>query len=119
MQRKVSEPAGAHRQRFEGVSEEAAQAVAALFEVELATEPYEPGEGETVYALEQRGPIGNLRLVLWPSLKRVDAHVGPHSWIAKSVVETEVIDGLEAIFRMEGGGMLFVALTGDVMLVAN
>lgn len=102
-----------------GVSQEAALAVAALFEVELATEPYEPAEGETVYALEQRGPIGNLRLVLWPSLHRVDVQVGPHSWIAKAVVETEVIDGLEAIFRMEGGGMLFVALTGDVMLVAG
>lgn len=115
----MSEAATPHRQRFEGVSEEAARAVADLIGAELTTEPYEPGEGETVYALEQRGPIGNLRLVLWPSLSRVDAYVGPHSWIAKSVVETEVIDGLEAIFRMEAGGMLFVALTGDVMLVAG
>ena len=115
----MSEATGPHRQNFKGITGEAARAVAALFEVDLTTEPYEPNEGEAVYALEQRGPIGNLRLVLWPSLSRVDAHVGPHSWVAKSVVETEVIDGLEAIFRMEGGGMLFVALTGDVMLVSS
>ncbi len=115
----MSEATPSHRKCFKGVSEEGAQAIAALLGVELTTEPYQPGEGEPVYALGQRGPIGNLRLVLWPSLSRVDAHVGPHSWIAKSVVETEVIDGLEAIFRMESGGILFVALTGDVMLVSG
>ncbi len=107
------------RKIFPALSEEVAQAVAALFEVEMRVEPYEPAEGEPVYAIDHRGPIGNVRLLLWPSLARVDVHCGPHSWIAKQVVECEVIDGLEVIFRTASGGMLFAAVTGDVLMVSE
>ena len=108
-----------HRESFDGVSTEAVQAVAALFGVEASTEPYEPAEGEPVFAIEHRGEPGNLRLVLWPSLARVDAHCGPHTWVAKGIVETEVIDGLEVIFRTADGATLFAALAGDVLMVTG
>ncbi|HJN91097.1 MAG TPA: hypothetical protein QGF05_00045 [Dehalococcoidia bacterium] len=108
-----------HRERFDGVSADAAQAVAALFGVEVLTEPYAPADGESVFAIEHRGEPGNLRLVLWPPLARVDAHCGPHTWVAKGIIETEVIDGLEAIFRTADGATLFAALAGDVLMVTG
>jgi len=108
-----------HRESFAGVNAEAVRAVAALFGVEVLTEPYEPADGEPVFAIEHRGEPGNLRLVMWPSLARVDAHCGPHTWVAKGIVETEVIDGLEVIFRTADGAMLFAALTGDVLMVTG
>jgi hypothetical protein len=108
-----------HRETFTGLTEPAVRAIAALFDVEVLTEPYEPAEGEAVFAIEHRGEPGNLRLVLWPTLARVDAHCGPHTWVAKAIIETEVIDGLEVIFRTASGATMFAALTGDVMLVTG
>ena len=71
--------------------------------------------------------------MLWPSLARVDVRCGPHVWVAKGVVETEVIAGLEVIFRFgealsgqgragegaEPEGTLFVGVGGDVMMVSG
>ena len=120
------------RQRFDGVCREAVEAIAQLLDVEAVLEPYEPGPGEAVYAIRHRSETGTLRLVLWPSLARVDVSCGPHAWVAKSVRETEVIAGLEVIFhfgRPEGGaedeaegppdGTLFVGVGGDVMMVSG
>lgn len=105
--------------RFAGVSREAVAAVGALFGVELSVEPYEPATGEPVFALDYRAVSGTIRLVLWPSLRRVDVRCGPHTWVAKAVRETEVIEGLEVIFHTNAGATLFVALTGDVLLVTG
>ena len=91
------------RRAFAGVTREAASAVATLFGVEATREPYEPAAGEAVYAIRHRSETGTLRLVLWPSLARVDVRCGPHVWVAKAVVETEVIAGLEVIFRFGEG----------------
>lgn len=124
------------RQRFDGVGREAVEAIAQLLDVEAVREPYEPAPGEAVYAIRHRSETGTLRLVLWPSLARVDVSCGPHAWVAKAVRETEVIAGLEVIFRFgraEGGaedeghgepegppdGTLFVGVGGDVMMVAG
>lgn len=130
----VSEPSGLRpRETFPGVSREAVDAIAALFGTEAKREPYEPAAGEAVYAIRHRSETGTLRLVLWPSLGRVDVQCGPHAWVAKGVVESEVIAGLEVIFRFEEGraraaaeggevepsGTLFVALKGDVMMVGG
>ena len=117
------------RRTFAGVTREAASAIATLFGVEATREPYEPAAGEAVYAIRHRSETGTLRLVLWPSLARVDVRCGPHVWVAKAVVETEVIAGLEVIFRFGEGrsgqgeaepeGTLFVGVGGDVMMVSG
>ena len=112
------------RQRFRGLSQEAVTAIGELLGVEAKREPYEPGPGEPVYALRHRSETGTLRLVCWPSLARVDVTCGPHAWIAKAIKETEVIAGLEVIFRFgegspEEGGTMFVGVGGDVMMVSG
>jgi len=121
------------RESFVGISREATEAIAALFQTDATREPYEPELGAAVYAVRHRSEKGTLRLVLWPSLGRVDVTCGPHAWVAKSVRETEVISGLEVIFRFgeasaaiaggdedNGGrdGMMFVGIGGDVMMVS-
>ena len=122
----VTEPPSLRpRESFPGVSREAVDAIGALFGVGAEREPYEPVPGEAVYALRYRSETGTLRLLLWPSLGRVDVQCGPHAWVAKGVVETEVIAGLEVIFRFgdvgdaEPEGTLFVALKGVVMMVGG
>ena len=109
------------RESFAGISREAIDAIAGLFATEATREPYEPSPGETVYAVRHRSETGTLRMILWPSLARVDVTCGPHAWVAKSVRETEVIDGLEVIFRFggEAPGIMFGGVGGDVMMVAD
>lgn len=118
------------RESFSGVSREAIESIARLFQTPATQEPYEPAPGEAVYAVRYRSETGTLRLVLWPSLARVDVTCGPHAWVAKSVRETEVIAGLEVIFRFGGpagdaddadqpAGTMFVGVGGDVLMVAG
>lgn len=121
----VAEPESLRaRESFAGVSREAIDAIATLFGVEAVLEPYEPAQDEAVYAIRHRSETGTLRLVLWPSLARVDVTCGPHAWVAKAVRETEVIAGLEVIFRFGLGddqpeGTMFVGMGGDVMMVSG
>jgi hypothetical protein len=75
---------------------------APVFEFTLADAPENPG----------------LRVVLWPSLRRVDVYAGRSSWIIKSIDEVEVLPGVEAIFhRHDPPAFLFVTTAGRASLV--
>ena len=111
-------PAAGARRRYAGLPQAAVEGITALFGVVAVEEPYAPQPGEPAYALTHRGPSGTVRLVCWPSLARADVTCGPHAWVAKGIAETEIIDGVEVIFRLAGGGMLFVATNGRVMMVS-
>jgi len=41
---------------------------------------------------------------------------GPHSWIACGITKTEVLPGIEVIFRFPANGLLTVAPTGHVVM---
>ena len=115
-----SDPAPAvSPQRFAGISDEAVRAIAALFQTEATLEPYCESIDKPIYLVTHRAETGTLTLVLWPALARVDVACGPHRWVAKAIETTEVYDGLEALFRLRDGGLLFVALKGDVLLVTG
>ncbi len=105
--------------RFADVSREAAEAVAALLEVPLQVEPYCEAAAEPIFRIDYRSARGNIALVLWPARGRVDARCGPHTWIAKGIASTEVLDGIEVIFRMTAGGLLFVTLEGAILMVGG
>lgn len=107
------------RRRYSGLPEEAVEGIAALFQSAVTREPYSPGGNAPVYAIGHRSETGTLRLLCWPSLCRVDVTCGPHAWVVKSIVETEVIPGVEVVFRMAAGGMLFVGVHGDVLMVSG
>ena len=113
-----AEPAGSP-QRFAGIPDEAVRAIAALFQTEATLEPYCESVDKPIYRVTHRAETGTLTLVLWPALDRVDVACGPHRWVAKAIETTEVYDGLEALFRLRDGGLLFVALKGDVLLVTG
>ena len=104
------------RRVYDGVSEETARAAAALFDCELTQEPYR-ANGEPVWALNHRSESGNLRIVFWPSLSRLDVVCGPHMWVAHGITELEVVSALELIARFGEGGILTVARGGQVMMV--
>ena len=106
-------------QRFAGIPPEAVRAIAALFQTEATLEPYCESIDKPIYRVTHRAETGTLTLVLWPALARVDVACGPHRWVAKAIEATEVYDGLEALFRLRDGGLLFVALKGDVLLVSG
>ena len=105
------------RQAFEGITSEAISAIAALFETEAQRQPFElPDDDEGVWEVQYRAESGNIRVLLWPSIGRIDVTVGPHMWVVKGVREVEVIEGLELIARFGEDGVLTVALSGQVVL---
>ncbi len=121
MPARADEPGARPRRatRFAGLSHEAAEAVAALLGAPLRVEPYCEAVAEPVYRIDYRSPRGNITLVLWPAYARVDARCGPHTWVAKGVASTEVLDGVEVIFRISAGGLLFVTVEGAILMVGG
>lgn len=108
----------AGRTRFEALDAKAVQAIAGLFETRATVEPYTP-DGASVYRVDLHGRGDGVRLLLWPSLRRVDvSSAGDHSWVLKNAGEVEVIEGVEVVFRpAEGEGYLFVSVNGFVNMV--
>ncbi len=108
------------RQTFDVFDGAAVGAIARLFGVEAAVEPYTP-DGSPVYRVEPGGAADGIRIVIWPSLRRVDVtSAGDHAWVMKSVASVEVIQGVEVIFRPVGfEGFLFVSVNGWVNMVVG
>ena len=108
------------RQRFDGVTSGAIDAVAVLFGCEAERQLYSlPNDDRGVWAVNYRAESGNIRMVLWPTINRIDITVGPHMWVVKGVREVEVIDNLEVIARFGQDGVLTVALNGQVVLTTT
>ena len=105
------------RQQFAGVTVEAVGAIGELFDCPPEREPYNlPNDDQGVWSAHYRSESGNIRVLLWPSIGRIDVTVGPHMWVVKDVREVEVIDELELIARFGEDGVLAVALNGQVVL---
>ncbi len=108
------------RQRFEGVTPAAINAAAALFNCEAERQPYDlPNDDQGVWAVSYRAESGNIRMILWPAINRVDVAVGPHMWVVKGVQEVEVINDLEVIVRFGQDGVITIALNGQVVLTTT
>lgn len=106
------------RATFPALDEVATRAIGQLFGVAPAVEPYTP-DGTPVYRLTLTGRADGVRLIVWPSLSRVDVtSTGDHAWVLKNVGEVEIIPGVEVVFRpREGRGFLFVAVNGWINMV--
>ncbi len=109
------------RLRFTGLPPEAIGAIADLFATEPQRQLFElPNDREGVWQLQHRSESGNIRLLLWPAIDRIDVAVGPHMWVVKGVREVELIEDLELIARFGPGpvpcGVLTVALNGRIVL---
>ena len=105
------------REAFEGVTADAIDSIAALFDTEAVRQPFDlPNDDQGVWEVHYRAESGNIRVLLWPSINRIDVTVGPHMWVVKGVQELEVIDDLEFIARFGRDGVLTVALNGQVVL---
>ncbi|OAI44293.1 hypothetical protein AYO38_09845 [bacterium SCGC AG-212-C10] len=103
---------------FASLDAECVRAISTLFAVEARIEPYSP-DGMPVYALDLAGAADGIRLILWPSLNRVDVRrASDHSWVLKNVGGIDIIAGVEVVFRpAEGRGFLFVSVNGFVNMV--
>ena len=109
------------RQAFAGITRDAISAIADLFGTEPQRQPFElPDDREGVWQVLHRSESGNIRMLLWPSIDRIDVAVGPHMWVVKGVREVEVIESLELIARFGSSnapeGMLTVARSGQIVL---
>ena len=102
----------------EGLPAEAIAEIGALFGSEARLQQDDQDGVGAIWSVERRSENGNLRLLLWPRIARVDATCGPHSWIVRGVRRTEVIDGLEVIFRFGANGLLSVHRSGHAMMVS-
>lgn len=108
------------KQVYSELDETAVTAIGELFGVAPAVEPYTP-DGTPVYRIEPGGGADGIRIVVWPSLRRVDVtSVGDHAWVMKRIESVEVIGGVEVIFRPSGfKGFLFVSVNGWVNMVVG
>lgn len=103
---------------FPAIDDDAIDAIGQLFAAGATVEPYTP-DGTPVYKIEPGGAADGLKMILWPSLHRVDvSSAGSHSWVLKNVGAVEIVPGIEVVFRpSEGRGFLFVAVNGWVNMV--
>lgn len=105
------------RQEFQGVTLDAVNEIAKLFETSAARQPYElPNDTQGIWQVNYRSHSGNIRILLWPAINRVDVAVGPHMWVVKGVTRLVTIDELELIAHFGQDGVLTVARTGQVIL---
>ncbi len=108
------------RQLFAGVSMDAVQSIAVLFETEAERQPFDlPGDEIGTWLITYRAESGNVRVLLWPAIDRIDISVGPHMWVVKGIREIEVIDGLEFIAKFGQDGLITVARSGHVILTTT
>ena len=84
---------------FTGLPDTAVAEIAALFGAEAQLQLADHPTSGPLWRIEHRSENGNLRLLLWPAIARVDVTCGPHTWIARGVSETHVLAGIEAIFH--------------------
>ena len=108
------------RQTFEGVDQAGIDAVATLFQTSPERQPWNlPNDTLGVWSVQHRSESGNVRLLLWPAINRLDVMVGPHMWVVKGIEELEVIDELELIARFGANGVISVALNGQIVLTTT
>ena len=108
------------RQTFAGVSMEAVSAVGELFGSEAVRQEFAlPEDDLGVWEVTHRAEHGNVRVLLWPSIDRVDVSVGPHVCVVKGIEELEVIEGLEVVVRYGGNGVLSLAWSGQVVVATS
>lgn len=105
------------RESFGGVTADAISAIAALFDSDAEQQEFAlPNDEQGVWQVHYRAETGNIRVLLWPAIDRIDVTVGPHMWVVKGVREIEVIQDLEFIARFSNDGVLTVARNGQVVL---
>ena len=104
---------------FSGLPVTAVAEIAALFGAEAQLQLADHPTSGPLWRIEHRSENGNLRLLLWPAIARVDVTCGPHTWIARGVSETHVLEGIEAIFHFGTNGLLTVAPTGHATMIAQ
>ncbi|MGE0539371.1 MAG: hypothetical protein AB7R89_04260 [Dehalococcoidia bacterium] len=94
--------------------------IAALLGVAACVEPYRVRDAAVYRLVLPNASLGiEVGVIVWPSLSRVDVHLGDCSMVYKGVTEVELIPGVEVIFRRTGAaGYLFVSVGGRVSLVA-
>jgi hypothetical protein len=57
-----------------------------------------------------------MRLVLWPTIGRVDAYLGGATMVLKGIDRVDIYSGVEVTFRRQGGGYLFVTRSGQAYM---
>lgn len=93
--------------------------IAALFGEEPQLYQEEHPQVGSIWSITHRSQHGNLQLLVWPKIGRVDLNCGPHNWIASDVRSTELISGLEVIFQFGGNGLLIIAVSGHATMIAD
>lgn len=91
------------------------EAIAGVLQVEWEAAPYQV-RGEPVYQaslLNEEHRI-MVRLVIWPSLARVDAYLGVSFTVFKGIDDIMILPGVEAIFKRGEHDYLLVTRAGQV-----
>lgn len=76
--------------------------------------------GGAVYQLLVAGGDGRpaTLLTLWPSIERVDAVGAGATAVFTRIASVDLVEGIEVIFRRQGGEMMIVAVGGKIIVRA-
>lgn len=91
--------------------------IAETLGAELTLAPFQL-PGARVYQLLVEGIAGrpSAMVTLWPSLRRIDA-IGNGAAVVFTRVQTaQLVDGVEVLFRRDGGEYLVVAVGGRIIV---
>jgi hypothetical protein len=91
-------------------------AIAAELRIRFASEPYRVGDAPVWGAEVAAGTVRPVRLVVWPSLGRVDLRDERWTIVFKDIVQIEIYAGVEVLFRRADGAAVFVTADGQVHL---
>jgi hypothetical protein len=112
-----SEPVRNTLLRIVPVQAETVDLIAEALGVELTLAPFQL-PGARVYQLLIKGTAGrpSAMVTLWPSLRRIDAIGNGAAVVFTRVQNAQLVDGVEVLFRREGGEYLVVAVGGRIIV---
>jgi hypothetical protein len=98
-------------------SDEFVEVIAEAIEARLERAPFQL-PGAHVYQLLVEGSHGRpaVMVTLWPSLRRVDAIGSSAAIVFTKIAGVQLVDGVEVLFRREGGEYLIVAKGGKLII---
>lgn len=98
---------------------EAVEAVAELFGVAAKLAPFQlPGGTVYQFTVAKGNDRPAVLLTLWPTIRRLDAITPSATVVCTRIARVDLVQGVEVIFRRDGGEYVIVTVGGKVIVRA-
>ncbi len=113
----LSEPGRRSALRIVPFQDDTIALIAEALGVEPALAPFQlPGAKVYQFLIEGTDGRPSAMVTLWPSIRRIDAIGSGAAVVFTRVQSAQLVDGVEVLFRREGGEYLVVAIGGRIIV---